>query len=74
MPILNPLHKITSINMYMYRVCTCALHTLNLLVKMSSLYQSFLQFSVIVDVPFEVFHMSILVPLLSDELLEVPPI
>ena len=71
MPILNPL---TSINMYMYSVCNYALNTLNLLVKMSSLYQSFLQFSVTVDVPFEVFHMSILVPLLSDELLEVPPI
>ena len=70
MSILKPLH----INMYLYSVCICALHTLSLLVKMSSLYQSFSQFSVTVDVPFEVFHTSIVIPLLTDELIEVLPI
>ena len=62
-------------NQHEHVQCTCiyALQTLSLLAKMSSLYQSFLQFLVTVDVPFEVFHTSIEIPLLTDELLEVLP-
>ena len=70
MTILKPLH----INMFIYSVYICALHTLSLLVKMSSLYQNFSLFSVTVDVPFEVFRTSIVVPLLTDELIEALPI
>ena len=66
--------KLLHINMFIYSVCICALHTLSLLVKMSSLYQNFSLFSVTVDVPFEVFRTSIVVPLLTDELIEALPI